>query len=75
MFHSHALHQQAESILRGAAPQLGEGYTFRGWNPVCAIGRLAADRMCDQRLAPFFCEVLGRLLRGKIWSEQDPFVR
>ena len=41
MFHSHALHHQAEAILRGAP--LGEGFTFRGWNPVCAIGRLAAE--------------------------------
>jgi hypothetical protein len=43
MFHSHALHQQAESILRDSAPRLGEGYTFRGWNPICAVGRLAAE--------------------------------
>jgi hypothetical protein len=43
MFHSHTLHQQAEAVLRGTANDLGEGYTFRGWNPVCAIGRLASE--------------------------------
>src|SRR5262245_61108318 len=43
MFHSHTLHQQAESILRATAGSLGEGFTFRGWNPVCAIGRLASE--------------------------------
>ncbi len=43
MFHSHALHAQAESILRGTGGQLGEGFTFRGFNPVCAIGRLAHE--------------------------------
>jgi len=43
MFHTHSLHRQAESILRGVAGDLGEGFTFRRWNPVCAIGRLASE--------------------------------
>jgi hypothetical protein len=41
MFRSHALHAQAESVLRGTP--LGEGFTFRDFNPVCAVGRLAHE--------------------------------
>ena len=43
MFHSHELHLRAERILRESGPHLGEGLTYWGGKPHCAVGYLASE--------------------------------